>query len=129
MFVYFTSKATSSSCRSTEFSCDNKRCIRIGSTCNGVDDCGDYSDERNCSKLNYLIPRLNHSVQILQVVIAYFIICSSIFISKAPCRSFEFSCKNKRCIPKRFVCDGWDDCGDRSDERICCELNWLTRSL
>jgi len=73
MFVYFIFKGTSSSCRPTEFSCDNKRCIRKGSACNGVDDCGDYSDERNCSKLNYLIPRLNHSVQILQVVIAYFI--------------------------------------------------------
>ena len=49
-------------------------------------------------------------------------ICSSIFISKAPCHSTKFTCDNKRCIPKSSVCDGKNDCVDDSDERICGKL-------
>ena len=34
-------------------------------------------------------------------------------------RSF-FKCKDSvRCIPKRWVCDSDDDCGDNSDEQNC----------
>ena len=33
--------------------------------------------------------------------------------------SVEFSCDNKRCIPLEHVCDGEDDCRDRSDELEC----------
>ena len=30
-------------------------------------------------------------------------------------------CKNEACVEQRQVCDGSDDCGDRSDEEICGE--------
>lgn len=35
------------------------------------------------------------------------------------CKEDEFTCSNARCIPQRFLCDGEDNCGDRSDEASC----------
>lgn len=38
------------------------------------------------------------------------------------CFAGEFECTNKRCIPQRFRCNGFNDCGDNSDEINCiCE--------
>ncbi|KAJ9590048.1 hypothetical protein L9F63_016824, partial [Diploptera punctata] len=37
-------------CRISEFPCRNGRCIRLDRYCDGVDDCGDKSDEpRYCT--------------------------------------------------------------------------------
>lgn len=32
-----------------------------------------------------------------------------------------FECNNKRCVPKNWLCDKIDDCGDQSDEsfKVC----------
>ncbi|KAM4628334.1 ST14 transmembrane serine protease matriptase a [Polymixia lowei] len=38
--------------------------------------------------------------------------------SKDPCPK-KFQCKNKRCIKTELRCDGWNDCGDMSDEMNC----------
>ncbi|XP_056139420.1 ST14 transmembrane serine protease matriptase a [Lampris incognitus] len=38
--------------------------------------------------------------------------------SKDPCPK-EFQCKNQRCIKSALTCDGWNDCGDLSDELNC----------
>nr|BAB47147.1 complement component C6 [Branchiostoma belcheri] len=39
------------SCRENEFTCQNKRCIPELQTCNGDNDCGDFSDERRCEQI------------------------------------------------------------------------------
>jgi len=41
-------------------------------------------------------------------------------ITEAPvqCEEGQFRCRNNRCIPAEWLCDGDDDCFDRSDE-IC----------
>ncbi|XP_067909861.1 suppressor of tumorigenicity 14 protein homolog [Heterodontus francisci] len=35
-----------------------------------------------------------------------------------PCPD-EFACTSGRCVGKDLVCDGWNDCGDNSDETRC----------
>lgn len=36
------------------------------------------------------------------------------------CDENAFMCRNMVCIPKQFVCDHDDDCGDGSDEFLQC---------
>ena len=34
-----------------------------------------------------------------------------------PCYAQEFRCRNyQRCVHDGLTCDGWDDCGDQTDE-------------
>ena len=39
----------SSYCYSYQFECNNGRCVRDNYECDGDNDCGDNSDEENCS--------------------------------------------------------------------------------
>uniref|UniRef100_A0A8C4R6M5 Complement factor I n=1 Tax=Eptatretus burgeri TaxID=7764 RepID=A0A8C4R6M5_EPTBU len=36
------------------------------------------------------------------------------------CNISEFECANKKCVPRTRMCNGDDDCADRSDE-LCCQ--------
>ncbi|KAG2470136.1 SORL protein, partial [Polypterus senegalus] len=79
-------------CDSQSFQCLSGLCISMEWKCDGMDDCGDYSDEANCESP-----------------------------TEAPTCSlyFQFECQNKRCIPAWWKCDGENDCGDLSDEVNC----------
>lgn len=45
----------------------------------------------------------------------------SLAVTEAPtrCHSTEFGCSNGNCIRRDLVCDGYNNCGDGSDERNC----------
>ncbi len=35
------------------------------------------------------------------------------------CKEWEYTCGNGQCVPVSYFCDGYDDCGDDSDEASC----------
>jgi hypothetical protein len=49
MFLLIGEVPSSTFCESDEFECDNDKCIYDSWRCNGADECGDNSDELNCS--------------------------------------------------------------------------------
>ena len=44
-------------------------------------------------------------------------------LGNTSCHQNQFQCKNKKCIRKYGVCDLRDDCGDNSDESLCCKFD------
>ena len=46
-------------------------------------------------------------------------------LGKSSCFSFEFQCKNGKCIWLDDFCNFKDDCGDNSDESRCGMLNYV----
>ena len=77
-------------CRSDEFTCNNGNCTSMRWTCNGRDDCGDFSDEIDCQN------------------------------RRPKCSSSEILCEDGRqCISESMKCDLMKDCFDASDELNC----------
>uniref|UniRef100_A0A8C8H2Q0 Fibronectin type-III domain-containing protein n=1 Tax=Oncorhynchus tshawytscha TaxID=74940 RepID=A0A8C8H2Q0_ONCTS len=79
-------------CDAYNFQCANGLCVSLGWKCDGMNDCGDYSDEANCGS-----PTEGPG-------------CT---------QDFQYECSNGRCVPSWWKCDGENDCGDWSDEAQC----------
>lgn len=74
------------------FTCNNQNRVAAHKRCDCSDDCGDWSDEARC-------PFKNNRV---------IITCGG-----------RGSHGPRRCIPRAWLCNGFDDCGNAWDERFC----------
>ncbi|ALC49752.1 yl [Drosophila busckii] len=72
-------------------------CLAKELICNGIDNCVNGEDERNCPGRSSSYLQRN---------------CSS---------HTEYMCQDRSCIPLDFVCDGKADCADNSDETAGCK--------
>ncbi|XP_043910917.1 low-density lipoprotein receptor-related protein 2-like [Protopterus annectens] len=80
---------TEDPCGQYSFVCDEDHCVPNSYMCDGIQDCADNTDEKNCSN-----PGMT-------------------------CSPYAFTCSNGKCIPQYWRCDGHEDCGDGSDENNC----------
>ncbi|MGH0120697.1 UNVERIFIED_CONTAM: hypothetical protein FKN15_035083 [Acipenser sinensis] len=85
-------------CRKGFKRCYNQRCVANSRFCDGLDDCGDNSDEVNCNNNTECFDFYK-----LGVKATGFISCNSTSL----------------CILPTWVCDGSNDCGDYADETNC----------
>ncbi|KAF7284499.1 hypothetical protein GWI33_022088 [Rhynchophorus ferrugineus] len=105
------SGCASVTCATHMFACSNGRCVDKSLICDQSDDCGDNSDESSCYPhlSDLLCAKCNGTAECPQKQDE--MNCSS-------CDSESFECSNRKCIPKEWLCDGTDDCGDHSDENV-----------
>ncbi|XP_055335976.1 low-density lipoprotein receptor-related protein 1B-like isoform X3 [Paramacrobiotus metropolitanus] len=114
-------------CASGEMRCGGKLCMPIDWRCDGIRDCPDGSDERNChfgcNNLNVWVP---HYPCDFDRCFPWTERCDG----KASCydqsdergcppgcNKYEFRCDGLKCIPKSFLCDGVAQCEDETDEK------------
>ncbi|NXP72567.1 LRP3 protein, partial [Ramphastos sulfuratus] len=98
---YIRGKLGQAECQSDEFRCANGKCIPSTWKCNSMDECGDNSDERNCT-----VPPTEP--------------LSSI------CPSGMFQCiaaHSTKCLVNELRCNSVKDCSDGSDEDNCPDLS------
>lgn len=89
-------------CEPDQFHCANGKCVPEAWKCNGMDECGDNSDEELCVAPND--PAALFSFQ--------------------PCAYNQFPCLSRytrvyTCLPESLKCDGSIDCQDLGDEIDC----------
>ncbi len=84
-------------CGDEQALCRNGLCIPDALLCDGHNDCGDRTDESDCSAN-----------------------------TSAPCAGESFACDPGQCIPESKVCDGRIDCANQEDEQNCEEQEDVT---
>uniref|UniRef100_A0A8C5RBH8 EGF-like domain-containing protein n=1 Tax=Leptobrachium leishanense TaxID=445787 RepID=A0A8C5RBH8_9ANUR len=123
LFSFFNPVSYVRTCSSSQFRCDDARCIPRTWVCDGDNDCGDMSDEdqrHNCDRWAGCFITLAEFSSLI------FCILTNIFLlANRSCAPTEFTCINnrppdRRCIPQSWVCDGDSDCSDAYDEHQNC---------
>ncbi|GFQ87122.1 sortilin-related receptor [Trichonephila clavata] len=113
-------------CKNDEFKCSNHKCIPKNKMCDGVNDCGDYSDEgRQCDstcdtgKFRCKNDNCIHATFVCDFDDDCGDMSDEQNCNYPNCTANQFRCKDGRCIRSEYVCDFDDDCHDGSDEANC----------
>ena len=109
-------------CPDDYFQCENTgRCLPAFVICDGYNECGDFSDERNCSKWYFAIYfTVFHTFVCSQGLVLPSCYSRLMCSVRLECPDDYFQCERKgRCIPPTWICNGYNECGDYSDERNC----------
>ncbi|KAH0620749.1 hypothetical protein JD844_021479 [Phrynosoma platyrhinos] len=114
-------------CSLEEFQCAYGRCILDIYHCDGDDDCGDWSDESDCS--SHQPCRSGEFMCNSGLCINAGWRCDGDSdcddqsdeknCTTSMCTADQFRCKSGRCVRLSWRCDGEDDCSDNSDEENC----------
>ncbi|XP_042893587.1 sortilin-related receptor-like isoform X2 [Penaeus japonicus] len=96
------------SCSVLLFRCGNQHCVPFWWKCDGLDDCGDGSDEEGCD-----MPHVNVTIVKPATPVA----------RPSTCPLDQFQCSNGDCIWETWVCDKDNDCPDGEDEKNCHQFN------
>ncbi|XP_067678701.1 low-density lipoprotein receptor-related protein 4-like [Haliotis asinina] len=113
------------------FECTNGRTILLQWRCDEENDCGDNSDESNCSKRTCAaneFPCLNEKCIPNRWTCDKENDCgdnsdeADDVCGRKTCDPDMFACNNGQCITSAWVCDGAADCpgSDKEDEMNCC---------
>lgn len=103
-----------------KFACTSGFCIAKELKCDGWNDCGDMSDEKQCHCEADQFACLNGLCKPKLFVCDHVNDCGDLSDERqCGCEANEFRCGNGVCLPQEVVCDSKQDCEDGSDEAKC----------
>lgn len=135
--AYSISPRNAQACPDLQFHCPAGHCIPHRWKCNGLNECGDWADEKKCKSPQAMSTAIapvpaNQAIHSCGEDISKSFSesqkCDGVFhcanrfdeLGCQQCHSDDLYCSfSNRCIGAQLICNGRSDCGDHSDEINC----------